>query len=102
MATSKEFKEFVVEELTCALGEVTCRSMMGEYLLYFKGILFGGIYDGRVLIKIVEENKSFGLAEEIPYKGAKPMFMIEDLENHDLTKEIIFATLAGLAKKGKK
>ncbi len=102
MATSKEFKDFVVEELTKTLGDVTCRSMMGEYLLYFQGTLFGGIYDGRVLIKIVEENKKFGLAEEVPYKSAKPMFMIEDIENSDLTREIIFATLAGLSKKGKK
>ena len=98
MATSKEFRDYVVEALTMALGEVTCRPMMGEYLLYYKGELFGGIYDGRVLIKIAETNKKFGLCEEIPYKGAKPMFMIEDLDESEKVKAIIFETLKGLTK----
>lgn len=69
---------------------------MGEYLLYLNGKLFGGIYDGRVLIKRTETNKKYGLQEEIPYKGAKPMYMIEDLEDIELLKEIVYRTCEGL------
>ncbi len=98
MATSKEYKNYVVDQLDAACGEITCRPMMGEFLLYFRGLLFGGIYDGRVLVKIVETNKGFGLKEEIPYKGAKPMFMIEDLEEAILVKEIVHAICQGLKK----
>ena len=99
MATSKEFRDFVLEQLR-VLDNITCRSMMGEYLLYWNGLLFGGIYDSRVLVKITEKNKDFGMSEEIPYKGAKPMFMIEDLENLDLLQQIVVATCEGLRKIG--
>ena len=70
--------------------------MMGEYLLFLNGKLFGGIYDNRVLIKRTETNKIFNLTEEIPYNGAKPMYLIEDLEDIEKLKEIIFSTLKGL------
>ena len=99
MATSKEFRDFVLEQLR-VLDNITCRSMMGEYLLYWNGLLFGGIYDSRVLVKITEKNKDFGMSEEIPYKGAKPMFMIEYLENLDLLQQIVVATCEGLRKIG--
>ncbi len=98
MATSKEMKEYILEQF-CLLDGVTARAMMGEFLLYYKGLLFGGIYDGRVLVKINEMNKSFDMKQEIPYKNAKPMFMIEDIENHELVKEIVLATCEGLSKK---
>ncbi len=98
MATTKEFRDYVVEQLS-NLGDITCRSMMGEYLLYLNGKLFGGIYDNRVLIKITETNKDFFLGEEIPYKGAKPMFMIEDFEDIDKLKKIIIQTIEGLPSK---
>ncbi len=72
--------------------------MMGEYLLYNDGVLFGGIYDDRLLIKIVPENAEYAMPEEIPYKNAKPMYMIEDTDNIELLKEIIFRTVEGLKK----
>ena len=56
MATSKDFKEFILEQLNL-LDEITCKPMMGEYLLYYNGLLFGGIYDNRFLVKITETNK---------------------------------------------
>lgn len=90
MATSKDYRDYVLEQLS-DLKSITCRSMMGEYLLYYNGILFGGIYDGRVLIKIIPENKEYHLKEEIPYTGAKPMYLI-DIDNSDLAKEIILKT----------
>ncbi len=101
MATTKEEKAYIEERLQC-LGDVLIRPMMGEYLLYHNNILFGGIYDGRTLIKIVPENKQYGLKEEIPYKGAKPMYMIEDLEDEEKVKEIVFTTCKALPIKKKK
>lgn len=97
MATSKQFKEFVLEQLS-ALGDVTCRSMMGEFLLYYRGVLFGGLYDGRLLVKKTDGNKRFGMPEEIPYNGAKPMFMI-DIDDADRAQEIVAATYADLVNK---
>lgn len=98
MATTKEFRDYVVECFS-SLGDILCRPMMGEYLLYYNGTLFGGIYDGRVLVKIVESNKKYGMKEVIPYKGAKLMYMIEDLENVELLQEIVENTCKGLTKK---
>lgn len=100
MATSKEFKEYVCERLG-VLDGITCHPMMGEFLLYHDGLLFGGIYDGRVLVKRTETNKQFGMREEIPYKGAKPMYFLEDLENSDLVKSVLLATCEGLKTKKK-
>ena len=54
MATSKEFKDYAVEQLS-ALGDIMCRPMMGEFLLYYRGVLFGGLYDGRVIVSSAKE-----------------------------------------------
>lgn len=97
MATTKDFKEFIVEELT-VLDNIRCRPMMGEYLLYYNDILFGGIYDNRLLVKIVDTNKKYNLKEQIPYKGAKKMYMIEDMNNKELLKNIIIDTTYFLKK----
>lgn len=72
--------------------------MMGEFLLYSKGILFGGIYDDRLLVKIVPENVQFELSEAIPYEGAKPMYQIEDVDDKEKLKEIVIKTMEGLSK----
>ena len=97
MATTKDFRDFVLEQLSL-LDEIVCRPMMGEYLLYHQGILFGGIYDNRLLVKITETNEHFGMHKEIPYNGAKPMFMVDDIENAELLKTIVVATCDGLKK----
>lgn len=98
MATTKEYKEFIVEQLNL-LDNITCRPMMGEYLLYYNGILFGGIYDERLLIKIVNSNKKYNLQEAIPYNNAKPMYLIDDIENKEKLKEIIIETCKDLPSK---
>ena len=97
MATSKEYKEFILEQLNL-LDNVTCKSMMGEYLLYYNGILFGGIYDNRLLIKRTETNKKYNLEEQLPYEGAKPMYLIDDIDNKELLKEVILDTCKGVKK----
>ena len=87
MATSKEYKEFILEQLNL-LDNITCKSMMGEYLLYFNGLLFGGIYDNRLLVKKTETNKKYNMEEQIPYETAKPMYLVDDLDNKELIKDI--------------
>lgn len=97
MATSKEYKDFILEQLEL-LNDITCKPMMGEYLLYYNGILFGGIYDDRLLVKIVENNKKYNMKEELPYEGAKTMYLVEDVDNKELLKEIIIDTSKDLSK----
>ena len=62
--------------------------MMGEYLLYYNNILFGGIYDNRLLVKIVNNNKKYNMQEQIPYESAKPMYLVNDIDNKEKLKEI--------------
>ena len=93
--SSKEFKDFVIDQLK-DLGNVICKPMMGEFLLYYDGILFGGIYDDRLLIKITNSNKEYYLSEEIPYKNAKPMYLVNDVDNKEVLKNIVLDTCEGL------
>lgn len=95
MATTKDYKDFILEQLNL-LDNITCRPMMGEYLLYYNGILFGGIYDDRLLIKIVNSNKKYNMQESIPYDNAKPMYLIDALEDKEKLKEIIIETCKDL------
>lgn len=91
MATTNNYKNFILDQLSMLDG-ITCKSMMGEYLLYYKGILFGGLYDDRLLVKIVESNKKYGMSESIPYKGAKAMYLVELVDNSDDLISIILDT----------
>lgn len=100
MATTKDFRDYVLEQLN-VLDNIMCRPMMGEYLLYHDGILFGGIYDSRVLVKIVDSNKKYNLEEAIPYKGAKLMYFIDDLEDKEKLKNIVLDTCKDLPIKKK-
>ena len=97
MATSKEYKKFIVEQLNI-LDNITCKPMMGEYLLYYNNILFGGIYDNRLLVKIVDSNKKYHMEEVIPYPNAKPMYLIGDVDTPEILKNIIIDTYEGLIK----
>ena len=73
--------------------------MMGEYFLYYKEILFGGIYDNRLLVKKVESNKKYNMQEEMPYEGAKPMYFIDNINNKELLKNIVLDTYKDLKEK---
>ena len=98
MATSKEYKEFILEQLGL-LDNITCKAMMGEFLLYYNNVLFGGIYDNRLLVKIVDTNKKYNMQEQIPYESAKPMYLVDDIDNKELLKEIVIETSKGLPNK---
>ena len=97
MASTKDYRDFILEQLS-ELPEISCRPMMGEFLLYLDGVLFGGIYDDRLLVKIVPTNAEFNMPEAIPYDGAKPMYLVEDVDNRERLAEIVNATVEGLRK----
>ena len=98
MPSTKEYKDFVLEQLNI-LENITYKPMMGEYLLYYNKILFGGIYDDRFLIKRTSNNKKYNFLEEIPYPGATPMYLVDDLENQDLLKKVVVDTFNDLKSK---
>jgi len=95
MATTKDYKDFILEQLN-VLDDITCKPMMGEYLLYYKNVLFGGIYDDRLLVKITDANKKYNLEESTPYDGAKNMYLVDDVDNIDKLKDIVIDTYNGL------
>ena len=95
MATTKGYRNFIIEQLNL-LDNITCKSMMGEYLLYYNGLLFGGIYDDRLLVKIVDSNKKNNMQESIPYESAKPMYLVDDVDNQELLRDIVLDTCKGL------
>jgi len=97
MATSKEYKDFILDELSI-LDNIICKPMMGEYLLYYNEILFGGIYDDRLLVKIVEGNKKYNMKETIPYDNAKPMYLVDNVDNIEVLRNIIIDTCKSLRK----
>ena len=96
VASSKDYKDFVLEQLSL-VPNVSCRPMMGEFLLYSDGVLFGGIYDDRLLVKTVLENEKYKMPEAIPYPGAKPMFLVENVDDKEKLSEIIESTLKGVS-----
>ena len=98
MASTKEYRDFILEQLS-EVPDITCRPMMGEFLLYSNNVLFGGIYDDRLLVKIVPENEQYKMPEEIPYDGARPMYFIEDVDNKETLAEIVKDTIKGLLNK---
>ena len=97
MATTKDYRDFILEQLNI-LDNITCKSMMGEYLLYYNGVLFGGIYDDRLLVKIVDNNKKYNMQESIPYESAKPMYLVDDVDNQELLRSIVLDTCKDLKK----
>ena len=98
MGTSKDYKDFILEQLDL-LDDINSRAMMGEYLLYYSNVLFGGIYDNRLLVKIVDSNKKYNMQEQIPYESAKPMYLIDDIDNKEKLKEIVVETCKDLQSK---
>lgn len=98
IATSKEYKDFILEQLSL-LDNISCKAMMGEFLLYYNNVLFGGIYDNRLLVKIVDRNRKYNMQEQLPYETAKPMYLVDEIENKELLKEIILETCKCLSSK---
>lgn len=94
MASSVDYLEYVFGLLKNIEG-ITYKKMMGEYLLYKDAVLFGGIYDNRFLLKKTKSTEGYNLTEDMPYQGAKPMYLF-DTEDTDLIKELIEKTIEEL------
>ena len=90
MASSQDYCDFVLDQLSLLSG-VTSRKMMGEYVLYYKGKVFGGIYDDRFLVKVTPSSKALmpDAPLEIPYPGGKKMLLVEDIDNREFLKELV-------------
>ena len=98
MASTKEYRDYILDNLNL-LDNITYKPMMGEYLLYYNGLLFGGIYDDRLLVKKVNDNSKYSMEEVVPYKGAKPMYLVSEVDDCELLKEIVLDTYNGLNNK---
>ena len=97
MATTKDYRDFILDQLSL-LNNVVCKPMMGEYLLYYNEVLFGGIYDDRLLVKKTNSNKKYNMAEAIPYDGAKSMYLVSDVDNKELLRDIVLDTYGDFKK----
>ena len=84
MASSREYLQFILEQLS-DLEEINYRAMMGEYIIYYRGKIVGGIYDNRLLVKPVKSAISYmpKASYELPYNGAKEMLLVEDVDNKE-------------------
>ena len=103
MASDKQYLDYILEQLS-DLEEIVYRPMMGEYLLYYRGKLVGGIYDDRLLVKPTKAAERLlpDAPHEVPYPGAKEMILMEDPDNRALLKalfEAVYPELPELKKK---
>ncbi len=92
MASSKDYLEFILDQLS-ELDEITYRAMMGEYIIYYRGKVAGGIYDDRFLVKPVKSALEM-MSEaslEFPYEGAKEMLLVDDVENKEFLRNLLEA-----------
>ncbi|MBQ4506153.1 MAG: TfoX/Sxy family protein [Firmicutes bacterium] len=103
MASSKEYLDFILEQLS-ETEDVSYRAMMGEYIIYYRGRIAGGIYDDRFLVKPVKSALEM-MPEanlELPYEGAKEMLLVDDLENKEFLRELLEAMYDELPAQRKK
>ena len=92
MPSSKEYLNFILGQLS-QLGEVTHRAMMGEFVIYYRGKIVGGIYDDRFLVKPVESAVSYmqTVSWEIPYEGAKEMLLVDNVDDKEYLTKLFIA-----------
>ena len=92
MASSKAYLDFILDQLS-GLDEISCRTMMGEYVLYYRGKIIGGIYDDRFLVKPTPSARAMmPQAEmELPYEGAKEMLVVDNVESREFLTALVDA-----------
>ena len=97
MASSKEYLDFILEQLS-ELDDVSHRAMMGEYIVYYRGKVVGGIYDDRFLVKPTKSAAAMmpNADVELPYDGAKEMLLVDNVDNKDFLRELLEAMYAEL------
>ena len=106
MASDKEYLDFIMGQLS-QLSDVSYRAMMGEYIIYYKGKIVGGIYDNKLLVKPVKSALEYmsNISYELPYHGAKEMLLVENVEDKEFLMELfkaIYDELPALKSKKKK
>ena len=103
MASSKGYLDFILEQLS-DLEEISYRAMMGEYIIYYRGKVVGGIYDDRFLVKPTKSAAArMPDAEmELPYEGAKEMLLVDDVENREFLRKLLEAMYEELSAPKKK
>ncbi len=92
MASSKEYLDFILEQLS-GLDGVTFRPMMGEYILYRHGKIVGGIYDDRFMVKPTRSAETMmpDADRELPYEGAKEMLLVDNVDSREFLAELLTA-----------
>ena len=92
MASSKDYLSFILEQLS-ELEDISQRPMMGEYIIYYRGKVVGGIYDNRFLVKPTKSAADMmpEASLELPYEGAKEMLLVDNVESKEFLKELLEA-----------
>ena len=92
MPSTKQYLDFILDGLS-ALDDISFRQMMGEYILYYKGRVFGGIYDNRFLVKPTKSAAAMmpDADRELPYEGAKEMLLVDNVDNREFLRELLEA-----------
>lgn len=92
MASNKEYLDFILEQLS-ELEDITYKAMMGEYILYYRGKIVGGIYDDRLLVKPVDSAVSLmpKATYELPYEGAKEMLLVDEVDSKEFLTRLFHA-----------
>ena len=92
MGSSKDYLEYVLEQLS-DLEDISYRAMMGEYIIYYRGKIVGGIYDDRFLVKPVKAAMAMmpDANMELPYEGAKEMILVDDVDDREFLGELLEA-----------
>ncbi len=103
MASSKEYLEFILEQLSMP-DDISYRAMMGEYILYYRGKVIGGVYDNRFLVKPVKAAAAMmpDAVRELPYEGAKEMLLVDNVEDTAFLQALLKAMYGELPSPKKK
>lgn len=94
MASSKEYRDFILEQLSNL--NPTSKSMMGEFLIYVNNKYFGAVFDNRFLVKITKTNEKYNLSKALPYENAKPMYLVENVDDREYLESLVLDTINGL------
>ena len=92
MASSKEYLEYILDQLS-GLNDISYRAMMGEYIIYYRGKIVGGIYDDRFLVKPTKSAAAMmpDADMDLPYEGAKKMLLVDNVDNRDFLRNLLEA-----------
>ena len=92
MASNKAYLQFILEQLS-DLDDISYRPMMGEFILYYRGKIVGGIYDDRLLVKKTKAAMELMPAAicELPYEGAKEMLLVDEVDSKEFLTKLFIA-----------